>query len=727
MKTFSRINHFLSFFLLLILLSCTAQKSDEVLRWEAQAEEVTIIRDTYGVPHIYGETDANVVFGMMYTQCEDDFNRVEVNYINAMGRMAEVEGEDLLAKDLRMKLYIDPEEVKKEYEQSPEWLKKLMDAFADGVNYYLYTHPEVTPKLLTHFEPWMALTFSEGSIGGDIERISTRALANFYFKDNSIAITEMMPDINDEPKGSNGFSISPKNTKNGNALFLINPHTSFYFRPEIHVNSEEGLNAYGAVTWGQFFVYQGFNDNCGWMHTSSKADVIDYYSETIIEKDGKYFYKHAEELKPVIEREITLKYKDGDKMSEKMVTAYYTHHGPIIREQGDKWIAIALMVEHEKALTQSYLRTKAKNYEEFYDNMRLRTNSSNNTVYADGDGNIAYFHGNFMPIRNENYNWPGVVDGSDPETDWKGLHALEDMIIVKNPENGWIQNCNATPFTVAGEFSPKREDFPAYMAPDLQNFRQLHAVMVLENQTDFTLEKLRDAAYDSYLPAFEVYIPVLLDDYANLQDGKLKKELGEQIELLRNWDLRYSEESVETSLAIYWGQDMMNASRVMRMPAGTNIYEFMAEGLGSKNRLASLVAAKHKLQNDFGSWKTPWGEINRFQRVNGDIVQAFSDDLPSLPVGFTSSRWGALAAYGARGIQNTKKMYGTRGNSFVAIVEFGDKIIAKTSLAGGQSGDPNSPHFYDQALDYTKGKFKDVYFYREDVEKNAERTYQPGK
>lgn len=727
MKTFSRINHFLSFFLLLILLSCTVQKSDEVLRWEAQAEEVTIIRDTYGVPHIYGETDANVVFGMMYTQCEDDFNRVEVNYINAMGRMAEVEGEDLLAKDLRMKLYIDPEEVKKEYEQSPEWLKKLMDAFADGVNYYLYTHPEVTPKLLTHFEPWMALTFSEGSIGGDIERISTRALANFYFKDNSIAITEMMPDINDEPKGSNGFSISPKNTKNGNALFLINPHTSFYFRPEIHVISEEGLNAYGAVTWGQFFVYQGFNDNCGWMHTSSKADVIDYYSETIIEKDGKYFYKHAEELKPVIERDITLKYKDGDKMSEKMVTAYYTHHGPIIREQGDKWIAIALMVEHEKALTQSYLRTKAKNYEEFYDNMKLRTNSSNNTVYADGDGNIAYFHGNFMPIRNENYNWPGVVDGSDPETDWKGLHALEDMIIVKNPENGWVQNCNATPFTVAGEFSPKREDFPAYMAPDLQNFRQLHAVMVLENQTDFTLEKLRDAAYDSYLPAFEVYIPVLLDDYANLQDRKLKKELGEQIELLRNWDLRYSEESVETSLAIYWGQDMMNASRIMRMPAGTNIYEFMAEGLGSKNRLASLVAAKHKLQNDFGSWKTPWGEINRFQRVNGDIVQAFSDDLPSLPVGFTSSRWGALAAYGARGIQNTKKMYGTRGNSFVAIVEFGDKIIAKTSLAGGQSGDPNSPHFYDQALDYTKGKFKDVYFYREDVEKNAERTYQPGK
>ena len=712
--------------LFLFVAACNPVDKD-LARMEKQAEDITIIRDNWGIPHVYGKTDADAVFGMIYAQCEDDFNRVEVNYATAMGRMAEYEGEKALAADLRMKLYIDPVKVKEEYENSPEWLKKLMDAFADGANYYLHTHPEVSPKVIDHFEPWMALTFSEGSIGGDIERISTRDLERFYLKDESLAIAHVTESPDAEPQGSNGFSIAPKNTVNGNALFLINPHTSFYFRPEIHVSSQEGLNAYGAVTWGQFFVYQGFNDNCGWMHTSSKADVIDYYVETIVEQGGKYFYKHGEALKAVTERDITLKYKDGDQMSEKIVTAYFTHHGPVIRAEGDKWIAIALMVEHEKALTQSYMRTKAQNYDEFYNTMKLRTNSSNNTVYADSDGNIAYFHGNFMPIRNEKFNWAGMVDGSDPETDWKGLHELEDMLIVKNPENGWLQNCNATPFTVAGKFSPKREDFPAYMAPDLQNFRQLHAVMVLENQTDFTLEKLRDAAYDSYLPAFEVYIPVLLDDYAKLKDKKLKAELREQIELLRNWDLRFSEESVETSLAIFWGQDMMNASRVMGMPIGTNIYDYMAEGLGSKNRLASLVAAKYKLINDFGSWKTPWGEINRFQRVNGDIVQPFNDDLPSIPVGFCSSRWGSLAAYGARGVQRTKKLYGTRGNSFVGMVEFGDKIIAKTSLAGGQSGDPNSPHFYDQALDYSKGKFKDVYFYREDVEKNAEHTYHPGR
>lgn len=714
---------FLSF---LFITACNT--NTELARWQGQAEDITIIRDNWGIPHVYGKTDADAVFGLIYAQCEDDFNRVEVNYTTAMGRMAEYEGESAIYTDLRMKLYIDEEELKEEYKNSPDWLKKLMDAFADGVNYYLHTHPEVAPKVITHFEPWMALAFSEGSIGGDIERISIRNLKRFYGGEKNLELAEVIFDEDDEPRGSNGFAISPKNTVNGNALFLINPHTSFFFRPEVHMTSEEGLNAYGAVTWGQFFVYQGFNDNCGWMHTSSKADVIDYYLETIVEQDGKYFYKHGDDLKPVIEKDISLKYKDGEEMLEKIVTAYYTHHGPIIREQNGKWVSISLMVEHEKALTQSYMRTKANSYEEFYKTMEIKTNSSNNTVYADSDGNIAYFHGNFMPLRNESFNWAGVVDGSNPETDWKGLHEVDEMVHVLNPENGWIQNCNATPFTVAGDFSPKREDFPKYMAPDLQNFRQLHAVRVLENRTDFTMDKLRDAAYDSYLPGFELYIPIVLQDYKKLKsNNKLRKELQEPILALRNWDLRFSEESTETSLAVYWGQEMLRMTRGIEIDSDVSVYDYIAESLGSKKRIEALGLAVEKLNSDFGSWKTPWGEINRYQRVNGAIVQPFNDSLPSLPVAFASSRWGSLASFGSRAYPTTKRMYGTSGNSFVAIVEFGEKIIAKSSLAGGQSGDPKSPHFDDQALMYTQGVFKDVLFYKEDVEKNAERTYHPGQ
>ncbi len=163
------------FVLLIVLVSCKTEESNtNVARWEAHSDNVEIIRDDFGVPHIYGKTDADAVFGLLYAQCEDDFNRVERNYIWATGRLAEVEGEEALYSDLRANLFMTEDEAKQLYENSPEWLKELCDAFADGINYYLHTHPEVKPKLLTHFEPWMPMYFSEGSIGGDIERISQR-------------------------------------------------------------------------------------------------------------------------------------------------------------------------------------------------------------------------------------------------------------------------------------------------------------------------------------------------------------------------------------------------------------------------------------------------------------------------------------------------------------------------------------------------------------------------
>ncbi len=713
--------------LTLLLGSCTQDNSqaNEIKRWEKQAAEVTIIRDSYSVPHIYGKTDALVVFGLMYAQCEDDFNRVETNYISSMGRMAEVEGESQLFTDLRMKLFIDTEEVKKEYENSPRWLKELMDAFADGVNYYLFKHPEVKPRLLSRFEPWMALTFSEGSIGGDIETIPVSALKMFY---GAKAIAESKEEISGaeyDAKGSNGFAISPTISASGNALLLINPHTSLFFRPEVHMVSDQGLNSYGAVTWGQFFVYQGFNDHCGWMHTSSAADVIDYYLETVVEKDGKYYYKYGNEQRPFTEKKISLNYKENGNILSKEITVYYSHHGPVIRTQDDKWVTVKLMVEHEKALTQSYMRTKAGSYEEFNKVMELGTNSSNNTVYADKDGNIAYYHGNFMPVRDPKFDWSQPVDGSDPETEWKGLHPIDEMITIKNPANGWIQNCNSTPFTASGDNSPKKENYPAYMAPDAENPRGLHAVKVLQDRTDFTIEKLIGAAYDSYLTAFENMIPSLVKAYKHnsLADQDLRKKLAEPIEMLDKWDLRYSLTSVPTSLAIYYGQELMAAPVE---PANDTVSSsFM--GRTEEQQLEALAVAIGILDADFGTWKTPWGEINRYQRLTGDIVQQFNDESPSLSVPFASSRWGSLASFQSRRYPGTKKMYGTSGNSFVAVVEFGDSIKAKSILAGGINSNPGSVHFDDQALMYTQGLFKDVRFYIEDVKKNSERSYHPGE
>ncbi|WP_165390993.1 acylase [Pseudoduganella lutea] len=699
----------------------------EVLRLQAQAKRVTILRDKWGIPHVYGKTDADAVFGMLYAQAEDDFRRVERNFITALGRMAEVEGEKALYDDLRMKLFIRPDELQAQYKASPAWLKSLMTAWADGLNWYLHTHPQVRPALITRFEPWMALSFSEGSIGGDIEEVDVKLLKMFYEDIPVMAQARPAASLMKEPGGSNGFAIAPKISKSGNALLMINPHTSFYFRPEIHVVSEAGLNAYGAVTWGQFFVYQGFNDRLGWMHTSGGGDVIDEFLETVIKKDGKYWYKYGGELRPVKEVAITLPFKVAGGMAEKKVTAYFTHHGPVVRREGDKWVSVALMNEPLKALQQSYLRTKARDYKAFWKAMELRTNSSNNTVYADADGNIAYFHGNFVPKRDPRFDFTKPVDGSDPATDWKGLHTVEETIRLFNPKNGWIQNTNNWPYSAAGPYSPRQQDYPAYMSMNPENARGIHAVRVLENKADFTLESLIAAAYDSKLTAFEPLLPLLLRAYDETPASALQKAgLGSQIAELRDWDMRYSLTSVATSLGIYWLQDLVKTYDVAAKEAGMPVLEYVERRLTAIQRLEALTRASAKLQNAFGTWRTPWGEINRFQRLTGDIVQPFDDSKPSIPVPYASGNWGALAAYGMTSQQTTKRIYGERGNSFVAAVEFGPRIRAKSILAGGQSGDPASPHFNDQAEMYARGEFKDVLFYKQDVLKNLERQYQPG-
>ena len=725
---FPLINFILILSLALITSCKTINGHSEIDQWKEQAENVTIIRDDFGVPHIYGKTDADAVFGLLYAQCEDDFNRVEQNYIWAIGRLAEVEGKESLYSDLRANMFMSKEEAIANYEKSPDWLKKLCDAFADGINYYLYTHPEVKPKLITRFEPWMPMYFSEGSIGGDIERISTDKIRAFYEegvvfgKAEEAEIKKSNEEL--EPQGSNGIAISGKLTQSGNAMLLINPHTSFYFRGEVHVVSEEGLNAYGAVTWGQFFVYQGFNEKTGWMHTSTYTDVMDEFIEVIEEIDKKLFYVYGEELRPVIEKEIVLKYKDEKGIKEKTFAVYRTHHGPITHKINESPVASAMMWEPVKALEQSYIRTKQKDYSGFRKMMDIRTNSSNNTVYADSEGNIAYFHGNFVPVRDTIFDFSQPVDGSNPKTDWKGLHTVDENILALNPKNGWIQNCNSTPFTAALENSPKRENYPKYMSVDRENFRGVHAIELLRDRSGYTIDSLISLAYDSYLPSFAELIPGLVSAYD--QSETKMPELAGAIQILRNWDYRTSEESVAMTLAHFYGT--LYGKKGIR-PAPMSDMELMSY-FGSESpleeRLSIFKEVVLQLESDFGNWNIPWGEVNRYQRLNGDIRQAFDDNKPSIPIGFASGRWGALAAYGARYNNNTKKLYGTRGNSFVAVVEFGPKVRAKTILAGGQSGNPKSPHFDDQTIPYAKVKFKEAAYYKEDVLKRAKISYKPG-
>jgi acyl-homoserine-lactone acylase len=707
----------------------------ERARWQRHAAATTIERDDWGIAHVHGRTDADAVFGMVYAQAEDDFNRVETNYINAMGRLAEAEGEAAIWQDLRMKLFIDPLELQRLYGKSPAWLQALMAAWADGLNYYLATHPDVHPRVIRHFEPWMALSFSEGSIGGDIERVSLKQLAAFYGGGGSdpardIALAKAdAPASWWEPTGSNGIAIAPKLTADGHALLLINPHTSFFFRSELQMTSDEGLDAYGAATWGQFFVYQGFNHHIGWMHTSTGADVVDEFAETIVRDGGKLAYRYGDALRPVATREITVPYRAADgTMAQRTFTAYFTHHGPIVRAADGKWIATALMNRPMEALEQSWLRTKASDLASYLEVAELKANSSNNTLFASDKGEIAYLHPQFIPLRDDRFDYTQPVDGSDPATDWKGLTPLDRQPRVVDPSNGWVYNSNNWPWSAAAENSPKQADFPRYMDTAGENPRGIHAMRLLGKADDMSLPSLIALAFDPQLPEFEVLVPLLVADYDALPASDARKAtLRGPVGLLRHWDHRWGLASMPTTLAVFWGDTLWDALSAQSRATRTPLYDVMAAPSSRAARLDALSSAVARLEQDFGSWGVAWGDVNRFQRNDAAIEQVFDDAKPSTPVPFVSSRWGSLASFGAHRWPGTKRYYGTSGNSFVAVVEFGDKVRARAITAGGESGHPDSPHFKDEAERYASGNLREVYYWPEQRKGHVERTYHPGK
>ena len=682
----------------------------------AHANRVTITRDEWGIAHIHGHTDADAVYGMIYAQAEDDFPRIEHNYLTNLGRLAEAEGEPALWQDLRQRLFIDPAKLKADYAKSPAWLRTLMVAWAAGLNAYLADHPAVHPKVLTHFEPWMALSFTEGSIGGDIERVPLSQLRAFY-EHRQVAMTAMERGLVwHEPAGSNGMAIAPARTKDGHALLLINPHTSFFFRSELQMTSDQGLNAYGAVTWGQMFVYQGFNAHAGWMHTSSGVDNVDEFAETVVDgPDGGKAYRYGAQQRPLTQSRVTLRYRLADgTMGTRSFATWSSHHGPIVREEHGKWIAFALMNRPLPALEQSFLRTKTHDLASFLKVADLRANSSNNTLFADDKGEIAYLHPQFVPIRDARFDYTRPVDGSDPATDWKGLHALADLPSVLTPGNGWAYNSNDAPWHAAGADSPVKARFPAYMDQVGDNPRGPHATRVLGDRHDFTLGGLIGAAYDPWMPAFDHLLPPLIEA-ASADPGNADRQAA--IALLKGWDHRWAMDSTATTLAVNWGEALWAKRGDNPDPEddSTSVWDWMEHRASPAQRLAALDEAMARLKADFGDWRVPWGQINRYQRNDGAIEQVFDDAKPSTAIPFASARWGSLASFGARRYPGTTRYYGTSGNSFVAAVEFGPRVKARAVSIGGESNNPASPHFADQVDRYARGDLRTVHFWPDDL------------
>jgi len=725
----------INLFLLVLFIPAVAQdfSQQEIDRWKEQARNVTITRDNWGIPHIYGNTDADVVFGLMYAQSEDDFLRIEYNYIRGLGRLSEIEGEGQIFNDLWARAYHDPEDLKARLAAMPGDLQALMQAFADGMNYFLATHPEVEPRLLDRFEPWYPLVYSEGSSEGNVSNqtdISRREIAEFF----ATQIPEPSTAPEGESKGSNGMALAPSRTANGNAMLLINPHVSVYHRLEAHLNSREGLDVYGAISKGQFFVYHGFNNYCGWMHTSSGTDTQDAFLVSVREENGKKAYSYGNEWRNIESRLIMITYLDEDgTLATREFYVDYTHFGPIVAKRGEHFVTITPLHQPDREIEQYVRSMKANGLDQFTEFMRIRANSTNNTVYADVDGNIAYWNGNFVPRRNPAANYREPVLGN-PENDWKGLHPLEEIIQVINPENGWIQNCNSTPYLAAGEYSPKPENYPAYMTGHHHNPRAANAIRLLDEASAYTPDDFRKLAYDNYLQLFDLVLPPLFNAWDRIGDLEKYKTLAKPVTLLRSWDRRATMTSQEVLLGEAYARQFARRSSayipedtVMGMNQ-TSYPQIVVgiEKMGDEEILEVLREAHANMVAAYRRYDMPLGEVLRFQRIS-DHPTVYNDSAPSLPGRFVSGFLGSLPAAYYSDLEGSYRKYYAGGNSFVAVVDFGEKVEAWTIVGGGQSADPDSPHYTDQAEMFMNGTLKKVYFTKEDVEANAEETYHPGE
>jgi acyl-homoserine-lactone acylase len=478
------------------------------------------------------------------------------------------------------------------------------------------------------------------------------------------------------------------------------------------------------------------------MHTSSGVDNVDEFAYQVELPELGPRYRYGKEWRVMEQRPVTIRFKKPDgSFGTRTFTTYYTHRGPIVRsemtstcappphkDQRVCWVAFSMMDRPIEALQQSYLRTKAKALASFMGVSDLKANSSNNTVYADDKGNIAVLAPQFMPRRDNRFDYTKLVNGSDPATDWQGLHAVSELPNTINPPTGWAFNSNDWLYSAAGPHSPKPNAFPKYLDTAGENYRTVHATRLLTQPGQWSLDRLQAAAYDSAQPSFEVLVPMLASAWRALpwKDPR-RARFAAPIKALNQWDKRWSINSVPNTVAQFWGDELTKMVAARKWNDHSNLFRHM-EKLSPAEKLRAFGKALDRLKRDFGGWQTPWGEVNRFQRISPLIDPPFDDNAPSIPVGFTSNKWGSLASFGASQKPGTKKWYGTNGNSFVAVVQFGPKRVrARAVTAGGESGHPESPHFNDEALRYASGALRDVYFYPDQLKGHTERTYHPGQ
>ncbi len=699
---------------------------------EALAKSVTIQRDKYGVPHIFGRTDAATVFGLMCAQCEDNFEQLATDLLRSIGRAAELGGERGLANDRLYQAFEVERLSKEEYDRLPAPMKALCDAYAAGINHYMKEHPEAKPRLLIQAEPWHILAANRmGRLGG-LNRIGIgQAVLRVGEPLNGPAPSNFMEELEDLDEGSNMWVVGPAKSATGRAMLLINPHVGFFGggqRYEAHLISEEGMNVYGFAILGTPYIRSGFTPNLGWSHTNNYADTVDGYLETFDQTDKPLAYRYGDVYRDAVEWEAAIKVKTERGIETRKFRFRKTHHGPIVGVLNGRPVAARVArVAEGGELEQRFAMNKARTFAEFKAALERVALTGSNTIYADRTGKIYYVHGNGMPKRATNLDWTKPVEGKLLETEWQGYHRLDELPQMLNPTSGYLQNCNSTPFLMTEKGSPKREDYPAYMAPEEDTARARSSRRILNGKRKFTFEEWTRAATDTTVEEAAKGIESLAAEWETMkrEDEARAEQIKPALLELKAWDRVARIDSVPATVFLLWFE-RMRAGRGNDL--GITLRGEGAAGNQPEEKFKQLRALEEvvaKLERDFNDWHVPWGEINRLQRIHTSGEEPFSDLKPSYPVMGGPGAAGMIFTYNARAEKGQARRFGISGNSFVAVVEFGAQVKARSILVFGQSADPKSPHHLDQAELYAEGKFKPVRFSPAEIKANLERAYQP--
>ncbi|HMP00938.1 MAG TPA: penicillin acylase family protein [Gemmatales bacterium] len=722
--------------------------SDSLARAEALARTVTIYRDDYGVPHIFAPTDEACVFGYVYAQAEDYFWQVEDNYLRAIGRAAEVHGPEALADDVLNRALEIVELSKAELEKADSQSKKLLLASTDALNFYLARNPQVKPRLITEFEPWHPLAFRRYSLyqqfiyrksGLRASEVLTAAKrldgaesrqapppAGAALAD--LADTELMA----EHVGSNMWAISPAKSATGQAMLFINPHQPF-FGPgqwyEGHVHSAEGWNLSGASFFGAPFPTLGYNGDIAWSHTVNDPDIADVWIEPFDDPARPLAYRYGDGYREAKSWTVAVTVKGDDGLETRKFELRKTHHGPIVAVRDGKPLTIRMARFEENGAFEGWYRLgKAKTIADVKAALKPCGIPMFNCMAIDRTGNIFYVYNGAVPRRSTKFDWTKPVDGSNPETEWQGYHTFEELPQVENPPCGYMQNCNQTPFTTtatgselkgAADENPQKENFPPYMVREQDNGRARISRRILMNKDKFSFEEWAKAGFDTTVIEAETRIPEIVREWESIaqRDADRHARLKPAIDLLRDWNCVSTIESTAMTLYVRWQEKAMQL--------------LQRRDILNNPRLRALETAMTELEKDFGTWQVAWGEVNRIQRIHGSQINmegqgAFRDDQPSLPVAGAPGPLGIVFNFYARPQKGQKRSYGVAGHSFVAVVTLGSELQARSLLQFGQSGDPASPHYFDQAPLYAGQRFKVSHFTLDEIQKHAKRSYYPG-